>query len=255
MKAGERAFTLIEMLVVVGLIAILAALLAPSLRNAMEAARALRCLNGHRAIGMGMLQFADSFGGRLPNMGSHLCDVKGSLSWHNILNLTVMGSDHRDYPITRWGQAAGDNAIDCPNAGYLTGQSRHFGLNADLGENSADKLAVTDRALWPGKPYGDGGSSSYCLGARISRARSPSKLITVADINGGGADQFYYSGSSAADGAMVFSPTATPDVTTVANLAFRHGRGLRMSVLYLGGNVAQLTPEARNFRRENLKLK
>ena len=51
MKAGERAFTLIEMLVVVGLIAILAALLAPSLRNAMEAARALRCLNGHRAIG------------------------------------------------------------------------------------------------------------------------------------------------------------------------------------------------------------
>lgn len=255
MRTSKRMFTLVEMLVVVAIIGILAALLSPSLRNAIESAKALRCLHGHRAIGMGMIQFADDFNGRLPNNGSHICGIKGSVSWHNILNLTTMGGNNLDYPIVRMGQAPSNNVIDCPNAGYLAGQNRHLALNADLGENSADKLPVTDRALWPGKPYGDGGSSWYNLGARISRARHPSKLITVADINGGGADQFYYSGSSAADGTLIFESTANLEVTKVANLAFRHGRGFKMTVLYLGGNVAQLPPEARNFRKINFKLR
>ena len=255
MQKSKQAFTLVEMLVVVAVIGILAALLSPSLRNAIESAKALRCLHGHRAIGMAMIQFADSFNGRLPNGGSRICGSNGSVSWHNILNLTIM-SGNKDYPIVRMGQVpsnASNNFICCPNAGYIAGYDRHLGLNADLGEKSA--VPVTDCALWPGKPWSDVGSSSYSLGARISRARHPSKLITVADINGGGADQFSYYGSYAADGTLIFESTATPEVTKVANLAFRHGRGFKMTVLYLGGNVAQLSPEAQNFRNINFKLR
>lgn len=55
----RKGFTLVEMLVVITIIAILAAMLMPALSRAREAARSSNCKNNLRQFGVGLVMFAD----------------------------------------------------------------------------------------------------------------------------------------------------------------------------------------------------
>ena len=64
---GKRpGFTLVELLVVIGIIAILIAVLMPALRRAREAAHAAQCSSNQRQLMMAFLMFANEHNGRLP---------------------------------------------------------------------------------------------------------------------------------------------------------------------------------------------
>ncbi|HUO08661.1 MAG TPA: DUF1559 domain-containing protein [Phycisphaerae bacterium] len=68
-RSIPRAFTLIELLVVVAIIAVLMALLIPSLGKARSMARRSMCLNNLKQWGIGYNLYADSFGDALPFTG------------------------------------------------------------------------------------------------------------------------------------------------------------------------------------------
>jgi prepilin-type N-terminal cleavage/methylation domain-containing protein/prepilin-type processing-associated H-X9-DG protein len=62
-----RAFTLVELLVVIGIIALLIAILLPSMSRAREQSRRVTCLSNLRSLGHGLYQYAADFRDRLPN--------------------------------------------------------------------------------------------------------------------------------------------------------------------------------------------
>ena len=64
-------FTLIEMLVVIAIIGILAALLMPALRNALSLARDTQCLNNFRQIGVMQHSYIGDFAGRIQAARTH----------------------------------------------------------------------------------------------------------------------------------------------------------------------------------------
>jgi prepilin-type N-terminal cleavage/methylation domain-containing protein len=60
-----RAFTLVELLVVISIIALLISILLPSLRSARDQAKLLKCLAHMRGTGTGMANFASDHDGRI----------------------------------------------------------------------------------------------------------------------------------------------------------------------------------------------
>lgn len=66
MRLRHKAFTLIELLGVIAIIVILAALALPALSSAREHGRRAHCLNNLRQLGLAMTMYADDNAGRLP---------------------------------------------------------------------------------------------------------------------------------------------------------------------------------------------
>jgi len=65
-KARRRAFTLVELLVVIGIIAVLIAILLPALASARESANRIKCASNLRSLGQCIYLFAHDYKDRVP---------------------------------------------------------------------------------------------------------------------------------------------------------------------------------------------
>ena len=66
MMVKKKGSTLVELLVVIGIVSVLAALLLPALAQAREAARRIACVGNLKSIGLGFTFYADDNGGLFP---------------------------------------------------------------------------------------------------------------------------------------------------------------------------------------------
>ncbi len=95
-----RAFTLVELLVVISVIGILAGLLLPALGRAKSKAESTSCLNNVRQLNLGWLLYADQSSDRLVyNLGldsrQPIANTNRSMNWvDNIMSWEVIDSDN-----------------------------------------------------------------------------------------------------------------------------------------------------------------
>ena len=68
-RSKHCGFTLVELLVVIGIIALLVGILLPALSKARKAAQEVKCLNNLRQLCLGVFMYADSQKGSLPYEG------------------------------------------------------------------------------------------------------------------------------------------------------------------------------------------
>jgi prepilin-type N-terminal cleavage/methylation domain-containing protein/prepilin-type processing-associated H-X9-DG protein len=142
-------FTLIELLVVIAIIAILAALLLPTLSAARERAHGLICLSNTRQLELAWELYADDHNGRLPdNLVMTEFGSRANLNWVNNVMTWDTSSDNTNLATITEASlgpyAEGQTSIyRCPSdhalssmqrAAGWTARIRSYSMNAMLGD-------------------------------------------------------------------------------------------------------------------------
>jgi len=119
----KKAFTLIELLVVVAIIALLVAILLPSLARAKSMAKAIVCGSHHKAAGVGWAMYANTYEGKY----MHHWDRSAETA--NKWNITV-GDPQTQSPYTWWYFVLGDmpaGPVYLPGTGWWNTLSDKYG--------------------------------------------------------------------------------------------------------------------------------
>jgi len=150
-RSRSHGFTLVELLVVIAIISVLAGLLLPVLRSAVEGARSIACLNNEKQVGMYVLAYAEDCKGAPPGPNPY---PRFGSKLYSQGYLTDM--------LSSWNSDPRQNGIfACPaesDTGSSDSVSGHGYRGSHYGQVENPKNNILSRTLWD---PGDAGKGYY----------------------------------------------------------------------------------------------
>ena len=164
-KNVTKAFTLIDLLVVIAIIAILAAILFPVFARARENARRSSCQSNLKQIGLGLMQYVQDYDGTFPFQLDHNANDFGETTQINSNETWI----NKVQPYTRSFQV-----FTCPSATPVTSS------NAPTANSSASYF-VSGVVCWSTP---SGGSPPPVEPVHIAKLIKPSEIIWAHEFEG-----------------------------------------------------------------------
>jgi prepilin-type N-terminal cleavage/methylation domain-containing protein/prepilin-type processing-associated H-X9-DG protein len=220
----RRAFTLIELLIVVGIISVLTGILLPALSAAREASRRTVCASNVRQVVTAALAYAQVNAGSWPP--AHVDFLTMNLRrWHGTRPDTSSAFQFTDSPLDRYLQVA--EIKTCPSfepvrPGFEASCGGYGYNNHYLGSSQAEPELAT-LPLGPAEWDRRVGN----VPAKLNRVRNSAEKIAFSDAAMAAPDLIEYS---------FLEPPTTVYGPTSPSIHFRH-RGRRASVAWADGHV------------------
>ena len=223
-----KKFTLIELLIVITIIAILAAMLLPALNRSRESAKRIKCAAILKQYGTGSSMYAGAFndfwvpGQSAPYTGSNYLWWVNNLAWRKLLGASIVSwTVNQKYNFC--GAQISRNMI-CPAAIHAQGK----GIVAPHTDPSISNSYGVSREDFS---FGVWAKNDKIIAYKLSRLRHASKRLAFADaldfaISCDRANPSYYKLSG-----VTYSSTT---------LAYRHGNADRANVAFFDGHVDAL---------------
>jgi prepilin-type processing-associated H-X9-DG protein/prepilin-type N-terminal cleavage/methylation domain-containing protein len=198
-------FTLVELLVVVGIIAVLIGLLLPALVRARDAGRRSKCLSNLRQIGQGMAAYIAEFRGHTPAQFTNVKDffdptvMETQCSFPTLL-IPYLGAGTKDLYIcpsaseTTWNVDEAATAVSATN--YL-GNAAVFYPYRKVTQipNSSEVIAMQeDRFLWRVAILRPGGFGTIDVYSRWHNKREDAPDEDYTNLHGGGGNLLFVDG-------------------------------------------------------------
>lgn len=232
-KSSRRGFTLVELLVVIGIIAVLISMLLPSLQRARSAAVQTQCLSQQKAIAQAFYLYAHNNNNRLPlatfEVKSPGDDFAANywFAWWNryqagqYLNIRTRGKDFPPSTIVEgW-----------PGTGKLDARTAHIFCPEYFGEKQ--QRAAAGVSINSDLGYGvNTAKSAKVMGNKLVQIRWPAKVILLVDVKAGITWEKYDRPDT----------SDTTDASTDSSMVmYRHGLGKNAVVTFADGHSEVFT--------------